>query len=258
MSHPLLVYAPQHLKQPAELLAKRLNADLLVDPEPQALRAYPIRLQLTEAGLMLDSTEPDIKKPLLLDFSDGEHTHRRLHGGGKGQALAKAIGIKKLSDELQVIDATAGLGGDSFVLASLGCRIHAIERSPIIHALLEDALVRAAHIPQIAPIIKNIKLHLGDAASLIPDLPKAQVIYLDPMFPHSSHTALVKKEMRLLRSTVGDDLDDDKLLNIARLHATHRVVVKRPRHAPHLNHTAPHHTLEGESSRFDIYLPIEA
>ena len=80
-----------------------------------------------------------------------------------------------------------------------------------------------------------------------------QVIYLDPMFPHRDKSAQVKKEMRLFRPLAGDDDDAPALLDAALALATHRVVVKRPRKAPAIAGKPPSYTLEGKSSRFDIY-----
>ncbi|MCT1282181.1 class I SAM-dependent methyltransferase, partial [Pseudomonas aeruginosa] len=80
-----------------------------------------------------------------------------------------------------------------------------------------------------------------------------QVIYLDPMFPHRDKSALVKKEMRLFRPLVGDDLDAPALLQAALALASHRVVVKRPRKAPIIEGPKPGYSLEGKSSRYDIY-----
>jgi 16S rRNA (guanine1516-N2)-methyltransferase len=80
-----------------------------------------------------------------------------------------------------------------------------------------------------------------------------QVIYLDPMFPHRDKSALVKKEMRLFRPLVGDDMDAPALLEAALALASHRVVVKRPRKAPCIEGPKPSHALEGKSSRYDIY-----
>ena len=100
-------------------------------------------------------------------------------------------------------------------------------------------------------------MHLctGDALELMSgwSLEVPQVVYLDPMFPHREKSALVKKEMRALRPLVGDDDDASALLDAARRLASHRVVVKRPRHAEALGGVAPAHMLEGASSRFDIY-----
>jgi 16S rRNA (guanine1516-N2)-methyltransferase len=232
--------------------AKALAAKLKL-PLTESLQAYDYGLLISEQGIALQANKLGIKKPLYLDFADGQHAYRRLHGGGKQQALAKAIGIKNLQQPLTVIDATAGFASDSFVLASLGCTVYAIERSAIIHTLLEDALQRAKANPMIAEIAKRIHLYHGDAASIIPQLPKADAIYLDPMFPHTDNSAQVKKEMQIIRALVGEDVDNDHLLSTAIEHSK-RVVVKRPRIAPPLNQLAPSYQLIGQSNRFDVYL----
>ena len=66
-------------------------------------------------------------------------------------------------------------------------------------------------------------------------------------------SALVKKEMRLFRPLVGDDLDAPALLAAALQLASHRVVVKRPRKAPPIEGIKPGYVLEGKSSRYDVY-----
>jgi 16S rRNA (guanine1516-N2)-methyltransferase len=130
-----------------------------------------------------------------------------------------------------------------------------IERQPLIAALLEDGLARAAGDRDVGPIVAQMRLLTGNAIELM----KAwqgeppQVIYLDPMFPHRDKSALVKKEMRLFRPFVGDDLDAPALLQAALALASHRVVVKRPRKAPIIAGGKPAYALEGKSSRYDIY-----
>jgi 16S rRNA (guanine1516-N2)-methyltransferase len=154
-----------------------------------------------------------------------------------------------------VLDATAGLGRDAFVLASLGCQTAMIERQPLIAALLEDGLSRAKGDEDVGPIISQMRLLVGNAIALMQawEGEAPQVIYLDPMFPHRDKSALVKKEMRLFRPLVGDDLDAPALLEAALALATHRVVVKRPRKAPIINGPKPSYALDGKSSRYDIY-----
>jgi 16S rRNA (guanine1516-N2)-methyltransferase len=48
-----------------------------------------------------------------------------------------------------VIDGTAGLGKDAFVLAGLGCKVTLVERHPVVVALLADGLARAWQDPEI-------------------------------------------------------------------------------------------------------------
>ncbi len=168
--------------------------------------------------------------------------------------IAKAVGVQP-GIRPRVLDATAGLGRDGFVLASLGCEVTLVERQPLIAALLEDGLERAGRDPDVAPIAARMRLLGGNSADLMRawDGEAPQVIYLDPMFPHRDKSALVKKEMRLFRPLVGDDLDAPALLQAALALASHRVVVKRPRKAPIIEGPKPGYSLEGKSSRYDIY-----
>jgi 16S rRNA (guanine1516-N2)-methyltransferase len=211
-------------------------------------------LQLGEDGLQLAELGPQAPGPVRVDFVEGAVAHRRLYGGGSGQMIAKAVGVQP-GVRPSVLDATAGLGRDAFVLASLGCAVTMSERQPIIAALLEDGLSRAAHDIEVAPIAAQMRLLQGNAIELMRDWQgePPQVIYLDPMFPHRDKSALVKKEMRLFRPLVGDDLDAPALLQAALALASHRVVVKRPRKAPIIEGAKPSYALEGKSSRYDIY-----
>ena len=189
-----------------------------------------------------------------MDFVEGAVAHRRQFGGGAGQMIAKAVGIAQ-GIRPRVLDATAGLGRDAFVLASLGCQVDLIERQPLIGALLEDGLQRATADAEVASIVARMRLLQGNAIELMSAWQDGapQVIYLDPMFPHRDKSALVKKEMRLFRPFVGDDLDAPALLQAALRLASHRVVVKRPRKAPIIEGAKPGYALEGKSSRYDIY-----
>lgn len=220
---------------------------------PQAGEAK-FALQLGPDGLQLQELGDDAAGPVRVDFLAGAVAHRRQHGGGSGQMIAKAIGIQSAIRPV-VLDATAGLGRDAFLLAQLGCTVTLIERHPLVGALLADGLGRARLDPEVGPIIQRMDLRLGNAIELIRDwsAEPPQVIYLDPMFPHRDKSSLVKKEMRVFRPLVGGDDDAAQLLQVALELATHRVVVKRPRKAPSVDGQAPGYVLEGKSSRYDIY-----
>ena len=69
---------------------------------------------------------------VFVDFVAGAMAHRRKFGGGRGEAIAKAVGIKG-AELPSVIDATAGLGRDAFVLASIGCQVRLVERHPVVY-----------------------------------------------------------------------------------------------------------------------------
>lgn len=188
-----------------------------------------------------------------VDFVDGAVAHRRKFGGGRGQDIAKAIGLKH-GFTPHVLDATAGLGRDSFVLASLGCKVTMMERMPIVAALLENGLARAKLNQDIVEIADRINLIY---ASSIDDMSQANapdVIYLDPMYPHREKSAAVKKEMRVFQSLVGEDLDADNLLAPALKLAKYRVVVKRPSYAEPLNNQKPSTSINMKKNRFDVYV----
>ncbi|PJE80800.1 Ribosomal RNA small subunit methyltransferase J [invertebrate metagenome] len=199
------------------------------------------------------------ESPLSVDFVEGKAAHRRLYGGGKGQDIAKAVGLNKAS-HLSILDATGGLGRDAFVLASLGCKITLLERSPIIATLLKDGIDRALSaddkaIHSIVQRMTTININaISHMISLSDQEKKVDVVYLDPMFPDRKKSALVKKEMRLFHDLLGNDHDSDTLLKPALTIARHRVVVKRPRQAPFLDNASPTYTLKGKSCRYDIHV----
>ena len=221
---------------------------------PQQAEGAEFALQLGENGLQLQWLGPQAPGPVRVDFVEGGAAHRRQFGGGSGQMIAKAVGIQS-GVRPRVLDATAGLGRDAFVLATLGCDLVLFERQPLIAALLEDGLARGREDAEVRPIVERMRLQQGNAIELMARWQgePPQVIYLDPMFPHREKSALMKKEMRLFRPFVGDDLDAGVLLEQALALASHRVVVKRPRKAPAIDGPKPGYSLEGKSSRYDIY-----
>ncbi|WP_024553137.1 16S rRNA (guanine(1516)-N(2))-methyltransferase RsmJ [Franconibacter helveticus 513] len=191
---------------------------------------------------------------IFVDFVSGAMAHRRKFGGGRGEAVAKAVGVK--GDYLpDVVDATAGLGRDAFVLASVGCRVRMLERNPVVAALLDDGLRRGYEDAEIGVWLRErlSLIHASSLTSLETLTPRPQVVYLDPMFPHKQKSALVKKEMRVFQSLVGPDEDADGLLAPARRLATKRVVVKRPDYAPPLADVATPNAVVTKGHRFDIY-----
>src|SRR5690606_16884554 len=117
-------------------------------------------LQLGEAGLQLAELGPGAPGPVRVDFVEGAAAHRRLYGGGSGQMIAKAVGVQA-GIRPRILDATAGLGRDAFVLASLGCDMTLIERQPLVAALLEDGLQRALRDLEVAPIVARMRLLNG-------------------------------------------------------------------------------------------------
>jgi len=210
-------------------------------------------LLLTPDYLGLQKTG-EKSRPLYIDFSSKKMNYRRENISMRKEALVRAMGLKS-HDDCLIIDATAGLARDSFILASSGFTIQLIERSPIIHALLKDGLERGLQNATIAPFIKRMKLILADATVWLNETnDKPDIVYLDPMFPQRRKSALSKLDMRIFHDIVGDDVDAGLLLQAALACATRRVVVKRPRLAEELSGIKPTYSLAGSSSRFDIYI----
>jgi 16S rRNA (guanine1516-N2)-methyltransferase len=135
--------------------------------------------------------------PVSVDFVSGASAHRRKYGGGKGQSIAKAVGISS-AYKPSVLDATAGLGRDAFVLATLGCQVTLIERHPVVYLLLKSGLQCAQGEEEIADIMARMQLLQGNSIELLENWfdqgsVQPDVVYLDPMFPHSKASAEAKK-----------------------------------------------------------------
>lgn len=212
-------------------------------------------LELSAGRLQLRKRDEPKLGAVYVDFVTGANAHRRKFGGGRGEAIVKSVGFKK-GIAPSIVDTTAGLGRDAFVLASLGCRVHMIERSLVVAALLEDGLIRARLDLKIGPwVSQRLSLEYADSCCGLTALAfKPAVIYLDPMFPEKRKPARVKKEMRVFKTLIGGDADSDTLLAIALDTAQQRVVVKRPARADWLSGRPPQTSIKTRQNRFDIYL----
>jgi len=253
----------------AEALASRRGLAWLGERDNTHDASVPLLLWFDDSGLSIRQTGRKAMGPVRCDFVEGEARHRRLYGGGKSQAIAKAVGVKERAG-LRVADLTAGMGGDAFVLASLGCDVTLVERHPVVAALLADGLRRAAvatkatetasleahHDAGLAAIVARLSLEEQDARHWLVNLSDEQrpdVIYLDPMFPERRKSAQVNKAMQIFHQLVGADGDAAELLPLALEKVRYRVVVKRPSYAPWLGEHKPSYALEGKAVRFDVY-----
>ena len=248
------------LAETAQALAAQLHQPLKFDIDVAGLELPEFVIVFDKYGVSLQQTGRKAPGPIRAEFAEGAVDHRRKFGGGKGQMIAKAVGVKA-GVYPKVLDATAGLGKDAFVLATLGCNVQMLERSPVVHALLQDGLTRAREAsivddPGLAQILTRMQLLAVDSQDYlyqITETDRPDVVYLDPMFPDRQKAADVKKEMAAFHHVVGKDEDADALLEKALAAATYRVVVKRPRKAPFIANKTPSYQLEGKSSRYDIY-----
>ncbi len=207
---------------------------------------------------MLQLRLHDSDLSLCIDFVDGKAKHRRQYGGGKNQPLAKSCGLDK-HPEWTILDATAGLGKDAFVLASLGAEITLCEQHPALFGLLADALCRAIQDPGVAAIAKRMSCVHQDSIEYMNECDSSSnkrpdVIYLDPMYPDRKKSAKIKKEMQVLQHLTEHTKGDNELLTEALTTAAHRVVVKRPKSAPSLNDKPASYTVSSVNTRYDVYV----
>lgn len=240
-----------------------------VGVNPDALSTLAKRWQLNSnnnalIALVLTKKQLELRKrnelklgAIYVDFTSGALTRRRRVSSYRGEAIARAVGLKS-SILPDVVDATAGLGRDAFVLASLGCRVRMIERHPVVAALLDDGLKRGYEDIEIGVWLRErlTLVHASSLTSLAKITPRPEVVYLDPMYPYKQKSALVKKEMQVFQVLVGIDKDAKELLVPARHLATKRIVVKRPNYAPALGNVPPHAVISTKRHRFDIYMPL--
>ena len=242
-------------KEQAEILANSLSLPICENNDT----SFKYHLVYTDYRLELHHN-PHLSNfkvlPVVVDFLHNNKVHTRISSTTIKDPLPKAVGVKP-GIRPQIVDATAGLGMDAMHLAWLGCHVTLIERSPIIHALLEDGLQRARKNKDLSEIISsNIYFHAGDSKDILNSLPSPpHTVLLDPMYPSDSKSPRNRKEMRILRDLVGDDADVFELFTTALQVAINRVVIKRPKQAPLICEVPlPSHQITMKSGRFDVYL----
>ena len=191
---------------------------------------------------------------LKCSFIEGPILHRLKYGKGRGQNLAKAVGMKSNKNR-NIIDATAGLGYDSFILASIGAKVTLIERSQKMHELLQNGIDEGKSFGgEIEKIINRMELLFGDSKDILPKL-TPEVIMIDTMYKERKKKALVKNNMRLVREIVGPDTDYIELLEVALNCAKNRVVLKQPRYAEPIKDIKKcSHQILGKTIRYDIFM----
>ncbi len=226
-------------------LAGRITVETLVEPP-----ASGIYLALTAAGLELRVAGMPWQG-LRADWLDPGLDRRAREG--RRALIARSLGLRGIATP-RILDATCGLGRDSAHLLRLGCRVTAIERSPVVAALVADAAERAAT-AGVAWIGGWQGVTVDDAPVRLNDLTASDfdAIYLDPMFGGDRRSALPKRELQMLRCVVGDDPDAGALLKAARATGL-RVAMKHHPRSPAL--APPDHQVRGGRTRFDVYLPV--
>lgn len=258
---PLVVVAKgPEWQEDAEHLARTLSLPLADRIPEQAIGVW-----VGEGRVALQEGGKGRIGPVCVDLVGGRVARQRRESGFRKQPFFRALGLFKTTGEgpLHVVDATAGFGLDAARMVFAGCRVTAIERHPVVAALLENGVQRACADPQLgAAFRENLRLIWGETADVLPKLatakPAVDVVYLDPMFPERRKKAQVKKEMQLLQRLHGVGAaapaqSEQALVRVAREVVTQRVVVKRPPHAPQIE-AGVSHCIEGDTVRFDVYM----
>jgi len=245
-------YQAKNRQEQAQIFAQQHKLECM------ALNQVTTELALNYTDEFIELRDIKQNTAIHVDFISGALAHRQQYGGGRGQAIAKAIGLKQGTRPPTAVDATAGLGKDSFVMACLGCPVTLIERSPIISQLVLDAIQRGETDSDFSGFIqRGFKLVNSQATEYLENLPennRPEVIYLDPMYPERKKTALVKKNMQILQKLLGHDDDTCELIRCALKVATKRVVVKRPKGAEIIGDDVPAMSIESKKTRYDVYI----
>ena len=239
----------------ASALASELCLPLCVlATNPRRCKDYQALLICSAQTLSLQQTGWPAPGPVRVEFGSSTMRHRRR--GGHNELLGKAVGLAR-KPQMHVLDATAGLGKDSFVLADQGCHVTLCERNKLVARLLSSGLSEAARSSDewLQGVISKMVLQVQDACTLsASQLQCVDVIYLDPMFPSRDKRAKVKKEMALFHELLGAGEDADDLLLWALGQDVARVVVKRPPKATELAGRKPSHSIAGKAVRYDVYV----
>ena len=170
----------------------------------------------------------------------------------RSELLIKAARMKDTGEAPAAVDATAGLGEDSILLAAAGWTVHLCERDPVIAALLEDALRRAADNPDLAEIVSRMQLIKCDSREYLKSGEASPLlVLLDPMFPERQKSGLVKKKLQLLQQLEKPCEDEESLLNAAFAAHPRKIVIKRPAKGPYLGGIKPSYSIEGKIIRYD-------
>ena len=238
----ILVVKESALAGKAEALSGKLNIEIGDEPVDEAY------LMLSGDGLMLCRGELSLKA----DFT--EMLPRLKQSNLEKEMLVKAARVKGAAEPL-VLDATAGFGEDSLLLAAAGFRVLMFEKDPIIAALLSDALERAKAVPELREIAGRMELRCEDSISGMEGI-DADVIYLDPMFPERKKSAAVKKKFQLIHDLEKPCENEEELLRAAINAHPKKIVIKRPAKGAYLAGVKPSHSYEGKAVRYDCLVNV--
>lgn len=182
--------------------------------------------------------------------------HRVTNGRLQHEMLAKAV--KTDQENLKAIDATAGMGEDSLLLAACGYQVTLYEQNPVIAILLKDALRRAKKNTVLKDIVSRMQLVEGDSIEYLNKrLDPVDVIYLDPMFPGRQKSGLINKKLQLIQKLEPPCSKETALFDAAMAAQPSKIIVKRPLKSPYLDERVPSYSLKGKAIRYDCYSPYK-
>lgn len=182
--------------------------------------------------------------------------HRVTNGRLQHEMLAKAV--KTDQENLKAIDATAGMGEDSLLLAACGYQVTLYEQNPVIAILLKDALRRAKKNTVLKDIVSRMQLVEGDSIEYLNKrLDPVDVIYLDPMFPGRQKSGLINKKLQLIQKLEPPCSEETALFDAAMAAQPSKIIVKRPLKSPYLDERVPSYSLKGKAIRYDCYSPYK-
>lgn len=213
-------------------------------------KAKQLYLKYDSNGLSLTDGSNELRG----DFS--ENLKRLKQNNLQRELLVKAARLKGLDHTPLLLDATAGMGEDSLLLAASGFNVMLFEYDPVIAALLEDTLRRGLLIPELCDIVSRMELHTDNSIDAMKSLESSpDVILLDPMFPARTKSSLVKKKFQLLQQLEPPCSDANLLLDAAIKARPHKIIIKRPVKGPFLGDIKPDFSLSGKAIRYDCILP---
>lgn len=170
------------------------------------------------------------------------------------ELLAKAAKIKNASFPITAVDATAGLGEDSLILAAAGFNVTLFEKNEVIFSLLQDAIKRAEAVEELKEIVGRMKAINCDSIAMMKSLDfEPDVILLDPMFPERQKSALVKKKLQMIQKLESPCVDECEMIFSAMGAKPRKLIVKRPPKGEYLAGIKPDYSLKGKAVRFDCF-----
>lgn len=209
-----------------------------------------LELRHDEDGLVLEGNG------MALRASFDEMKHRLLPGKLNRELLVRACKVKGVAAP-RLVDATAGLGQDSLLLAAAGFTVTLFECNPVIALLLADAVERARLDPELAEAASRMHVVEGDSATALCAFDESvDVVYLDPMFPGRTKSAAVKKKFQLLHRLEMPCQDEKSLLDAALGARSRKIVIKRPIKGPYLAGVKPSYELCGKAVRYDCIVIV--